>query len=395
MSVSAASLPAPEASENLRPTRNLFEPSAPLSANAVKAARLAAMAILIGWLPLPLLVLAHDRAHDLHNLPAFAADVGAHARFLVAVPLFILAEAVCARLLGEIAAHFGRSGLVAMTRRADFDRLVVSTRSLIQSRHAAAVSLILAYALVLALFAVVRADEIPQWQRLDRSVISPSPAGWWHMLVSLPLLTVLFLGWLWRLLAWTRFLLCASKLDLQIVPAHPDRSGGLAFTGLSLRAFSLAAFAMIVVVAGRVANDAFHHGVSLTAQGLLIAGSIAVVTALFVAPLLALSGVLVREWRRGVLDYGALAGVVGRQFEAKWLARRGPAPHSDALASPDFSAAADLYQSVAAVHQMRFVPLGMRNIAAFAASLLLPFLPVLLLSVPPAQVLAGLKSLLF
>src|SRR5262245_26603425 len=100
MSVSATSLSAPDAPENPRPTSTLFEPSAPLSADAGKAVRLAAMAVLVGWLPLPLLVLMHDRAHGLYNLPAFAADFGVHARFLVAAPLFVLAEAVCARQLG-------------------------------------------------------------------------------------------------------------------------------------------------------------------------------------------------------------------------------------------------------------------------------------------------------
>jgi hypothetical protein len=372
-----------------------FSGSAPLSADAAKAVRLAAITVLIGWLPLALLVLGHDRLHGLANLPAFAADAGAHARFLVAAPLFVLAEIACARQLGSIAAHIGRSGLVAAPLRAEFNRLVAATRALLQSRQVAIISIVLAYAIILALFAVVRADEIPQWQRLDRNVISPSPAGWWHMLVSLPLLTMLLLGWLWRLGTWAYFLLRVSGLDLKLVPAHPDRCGGLAFIGLSLRAFSLVAVAMIVVVAGKVANDAFHHDVTLYAQRYLIAGSIAVVTAMFVVPLAAFSGVLVREWRRGVLGYGALAAAVGRQFEAKWLGSSGAGPRENALAAPDFSAIADLYQSVGNVHQMRFVPLDLKSLASFVVLLLLPFLPVLLLSIPPDQVLAGLKSLLF
>ena len=56
-----------------------------------------------------------------------------------------------------------------------------------------------------------------------------SPAGWWHALVSLPLLFVLLLGWIWRVLVWTRFLYLMAGLDLKLVPAHPDRTAGLRF----------------------------------------------------------------------------------------------------------------------------------------------------------------------
>jgi len=38
-------------------------------------------------------------------------------------------------------------------------------------------------------------------------------------LVSLPLLLVLFFGWLWRLFLWVRFLWCLSRLDLHLIPA--------------------------------------------------------------------------------------------------------------------------------------------------------------------------------
>ncbi len=54
-----------------------------------------------------------------------------------------------------------------------------------------------------------------------------SLAGWWHLLVSLPLLLILFFGWIWRLALWARFLFLMSRLNLRLIPAHPDNVGGL------------------------------------------------------------------------------------------------------------------------------------------------------------------------
>ena len=58
----------------------------------------------------------------------------------------------------------------------------------------------------------------------------------------LPLL-LLGLGWLWRLYLWGRFLWQLSRLDLRLVPAHPDQTAGLKFVGYAVRAFALLGFA--------------------------------------------------------------------------------------------------------------------------------------------------------
>jgi hypothetical protein len=359
---------------------------------AAHTIRLAAFVILIGWLPLPLLVLAHDVAHGTSNFSAFATDAGAHARFLIAAPMFVVAEILCAQRLGLIARHFIRSGLVVTRERSRFDRMVASTRARLASVPASYTVVALAFALVLALAVVARPDEVPLWQRIDRSRHSPTPAGWWHVLVSLPLFAVLLLTWFWRLALWTRFLSATARLDLQIVPAHPDKAGGLAFVGYSLRAFSIVGAAILVVVAGRVANEVLHRGASLYDERYVIAASVAVVTALFIAPLFVFAPALLTAWRGGLFRYGALAADVGRQLEARWL--HDERPPGSALASPDFSAAADLYQSVSNVYGMWIVPLELKSFVVLVASLLLPFVPVLLLSVPLSEVLSVIKSLL-
>ena len=52
------------------------------------------------------------------------------------------------------------------------------------------------------------------------------PPGYWYAFVSIPIYQFIFLRWYFRLFIWFRFLQL-SRLDLRLIPTHPDRAGGL------------------------------------------------------------------------------------------------------------------------------------------------------------------------
>jgi hypothetical protein len=230
--------------------------------------------------------------------------------------------------------------------------------------------------------------------------LSADRAGSWlldfgvHVLVSLPLLLVLCLGWLWRLFLWGWFLWRLSRLDLRLVPAHPDQVAGLKFVGYSVRAFSLFGFALGVIAAGRVAVRVVHTGVSPLAFAHVVIGLVVCVVHLCSGPLLVFTGKLLEAWRRGIFAYGALASDVGRQFEHKWL-KRTEAIDAGALEVPDFSATTDLYQLVSNVYQVWLVPLDLKSLGLLVIATLLPFLPVVFTVVPLKVIFAELTHLLF
>ena len=56
----------------------------------------------------------------------------------------------------------------------------------------------------------------------------PSLAGWWLAFVSLPLFQFLLLRRYFRLIIWKRFLWQVSRIELALMPTHPDRCAGLA-----------------------------------------------------------------------------------------------------------------------------------------------------------------------
>src|SRR5262249_8250592 len=142
-------------------------------------------------------------------------EVGAHARYLVAAPLLVLAGAVCGPRLNEIIGYFGSSGIVGEQDRGRFEAAVASTRRRLRSDAAEIVAVVLAYLVALAAAFSYPGDQLPQWAAPVAGMPRFSLAGWWHMLVSLPLLLLLIFGWCWRLALWANLLWCISRLKLR------------------------------------------------------------------------------------------------------------------------------------------------------------------------------------
>lgn len=64
-------------------------------------------------------------------------------------------------------------------------------------------------------------------------VESLTGAGLWLTWVSNPIMQFLLLRWYLRIFIWARFLWRVSRIDLALLPTHPDRNGGLGFLGAS------------------------------------------------------------------------------------------------------------------------------------------------------------------
>lgn len=352
----------------------------------------ATVAILVGWFPLVVLVLA-EGLHSQVSLLSFLRDYGVHARSLIAAPLLIFAEVICVRRLEAIAVYFVKSGIIQERDRSFFAELARSTRSLMNSTFAEVLAIILAYGVGLLLVRYVHLIAVPPWYLVDGTTTTISWAGWWYAMVSMPLLLILFFGWLWRVVLWSRFLIRVARLKLSLISAHPDRTSGLKFLNSSLFAFMPVALSFGVVAAGSAANrvayqGATFEGIQKTAGGLLI-----FVLILFVGPLFAFALKLHRQKVDGIFSYGMLADGVGRQFERKWLANYDK--YADgALDASDFSATTDLYQVVSNVHEMRVLPFDLRGLLSLAVSTLIPFIPVVLMMIPIKQILQEAARLL-
>ena len=353
----------------------------------------AGLVILLAWVPLAVLSFAHGDLLDRPGGGGFVSDFAVHTRYLLAAPLLVLAEAVCLPQLTAIAWQFLATGIIAEPDYPKFQQAIASTRRLMNSTVVEIAAILLAYGLVGILFLGKPPEQLPPWHgALSGGHFHTSPAGWWLLLVSLPLLLLLELGWLWRLVLWTRFLWLMNRLTLRLIPAHPDKAAGLKFLDYSLRAFAPLGFTAGVVAVGPILNGVVHEGTPPVHFEFVIAGIVVAVLVIFVCPLLVFTPRLVAERRRGIFLYGALAATMGREFEKKWFGSQ-RVLDQEALAASDFSSTTDLYAVAANAYALAAVPLELKDLVLLGLATLAPFVPVALLAAPLNVILDKLAGL--
>jgi hypothetical protein len=78
--------------------------------NVGRRALLVVLVVLVGWAPLVVLAAVQSLAARVDVITPMLWEVGAHARYLIAAPLLVLAETVCAPQLNEIVRHLPAAG---------------------------------------------------------------------------------------------------------------------------------------------------------------------------------------------------------------------------------------------------------------------------------------------
>jgi len=357
-----------------------------------KALRRVLIAVAIAWLPLAALCAAQSlTSGHVELLHDFFTDMAVYARFVLAVPLLILSEYIILPRLDITAQHFVTSRIIADADRERFEGAITSTRRLSLGIWPSAGMTIMVYAIVVIIAATVHAGMLPPWHYAGNTS-HLSLAGWWHMLISLPLLLGLLLSWIWRVGVWVRFLHQVSHLNLHLVASHPDKAAGLQFVAFSPRMFGSLALAIGIIGAGTFANEVFHFGVNPMDHPAMPIATAIVVAAIFMSPPLVFGRMLLMTWRRGVFQYGALASRLGTQFEDRWV---GPDQlvDADSLEKPDFSSTTDLYSVTANVYAMRPILFDPRAAISLIVATLIPFAPIWLTVIPMKVIFTQLLKL--
>ncbi len=219
-------------------------------------------------------------------------------------------------------------------------------------------------------------------------------AGWWVVLVALPLFWFLLLRWVWRFATWGLLLRDIARCDLRLVATHPDRCGGLAFIGQYPKTYLLFVFAISTVVAATVLKQVVFGGASLMAFKFAWIGMILFLLAAFAAPLFFFAPLLVGLKRRGLSTYGALVSRHNLAFEARWIPGSASEGSDDPLGSPDMSSLADLAAGYELVKNMRAAPLTKESLMPVLIAALIPIMAVAATQVPVAKILSEVRGLL-
>ena len=349
------------------------------------------IAVAVVWIPLFALCAARGSG----ALLSFWKDYASHSRFLVALPILILAERPLHVRLRTVAAHF-ETFAVPENQMPEFRSIWQSHEKVRHSRLAQFVIVLLTYATAAWLFQYLnpRGSEFISWWTGGGGFKSFSPAGTWAFFISYPILLFFTYLWLWRQVLWARFLRSTAQLNLCTVAAHPDHLGGLGFLEASMLGQLPFSFCMGVGLAGAVANRVLNEGYRLLAFRYLTLFLIAGVLLVCVAPYLFFTRTLMSMRRHGMFTYGAFACAVGEQFEKKWL-HQSASLAEDVLTVPDFSTTGDLFAVVSNIDDIRVIPVGAVNIYAVVIVSLIPAIPVVIASIPFDTLMQAAVKLLF
>jgi hypothetical protein len=340
---------------------------------------------LLAWLPLLVLSVLEGRALGSSVAVPFLRDVEVHIRYLVALPLLIGAELVV----------FLERRLIPDSAMPRFDAAIASAFRWRNSVLAEVLLIALVYGVgILIVWRQYLALDASTWYATpsgDGTTLSF--AGIWYGYVSLPLFQFLLVRWYFRLVIWARLLWQVSRIDLSLIPTHPDRLGGLGFLSATVYAFTLLAVAHGALLAGPLANRIFYLGAQLLEFKAEIAVMLAFVLAIVIVPLLVFVPQLAQAKRMGLREYGTLGERYVREFDAKWL-RGGAAADEAFVGSADIQSLADLGNSYAVVQAMRPVPVTKEMVIQLAAATLAPIVPLALTMMPLEELLKKLIGIL-
>jgi len=352
----------------------------------------ALFATLVTWLPLLVLSLVQKVAYGSQvNIP-FLHDFAVNARFLIALPIMILAESGIDRKWRTLVLEFLRSGLVNEGELLSFGSVIEKTIRL-RDRVFPEVAMIVAVYLSPIFLGKTELlmSGISNWHTTAAGAMTY--AGWWFRLVSTPIFRFLLLRWFWRMFLWTTFLWRASRINLFLVATHTDMAAGLGFLSEGQKAFSSIVFAGGVVMAGSIANAIAYQDATLASEKfpMIIYGVLAVIV--LVVPLLVVAPVLLNTKKRALLEYGALVTKHNQLFQTKWV-RQHYDPHDNLLGNPDASSLADLGTSFSVVRQMRLVPVTKPTLITLALAAALPMVPVVVFATPTSELLRVVMRML-
>jgi len=359
-----------------------------------RPARRATFLAVFTWLPLLILSLVQGLAFDGPVELPFLWDFAVHVRFLICVPLLIIAEVLLDARTRAVVKHFVDSKLVQVKDYPAFESVVRQAGRLRDSLLAEAI--IVGVVIVSVIFLRIEyLGSASTWQVLvSEDGRIRTLAGWWYLFLAIPFFQFLVSRWVWRFLIWSHFLRSLSKMDLRLIPIHPDLAAGLGFLSPAQAKYGIIVFAVSSVIAAKIGEEILYGGASLLDYKIIIGGYVVMMLIVLLAPLLVFTPKLLMVKRRGLLEYSALGNEYTEAFDRKWIRKEVP-EGEPLLGSSDIQSLADLGNSFQFVRNMRAFPIDRNSILPIVVATVLPMLPLVLTVYPFDELVLKIIGFLF
>jgi hypothetical protein len=354
--------------------------------------RLGVILGLICWVPLAVLSALQNVLISGPTVP-FYESLGTHTRFLVAIPLFFMSEIWFDARTGEVLRELVRSRIVPVAEASRFATMARRAIALVDSWVVEAALVLLAGILLVSQVRWDLPTAVQTWRNPTGAPGGLTWAGWWYTLVSMPIFQFLVWRWCWRLLIWWWILWRIARMDLHLVPTHPDRAAGLGGLGVTHVNLCPLIFGLSAMLVASHAETVLFGGTKLDALIMPLALIVVESAVIVLAPLTFFAPKLLQVKQRGLMKYGQLASAYTQAFEAKWI--KGRPASEELLGTADLQSLADLGNSFEVVESMRIVPFSRDDAFLLALAAVLPMLPLVLIALPLNELLLrGVKSVL-
>ena len=349
----------------------------------------------VAWLPLLILTAYQGLAVGHAVAVPFLYDIEVHARYLLAIPMLLIAEIIVHQRIRGIVRQFIETGIVTSEILPGFQAAIASTMRLRNSMFFELIMVVFVFGFGWTIWQGAKGLASSTWYAIaDGAQYRLTPAGVWYVHVSIPIFQFLLFRWYFRLLVWFVFLKRVSRLPLRLTPTHPDRAGGLGFLGLGAHAFVPVILAQSVVLSAVIGSRILFQGKTLVAFQYEIVAFVILQLLFVLGPPCVFMKTLLGLKRQGRREYGILAARYTSEFHEKWIQGAAP-PGEPLLGSSDIQSLADLGNAHETLRGMRLVPFPRDFVVQIAVAALLPILPLYLHSVSTAMLAAQIVKVIF
>ncbi len=346
----------------------------------------------VTWLPLLIMTALEGSLYKTGSGISFLTDINPHVRFLIAVPILLLASQIVDPLVGAVVQHLKTSGLLPESSRAQFTRALDNMTRRRDSIWPDIIIIVIAATISLLArpgYGETELEKVSTWLWTSSGKsLSISLAGWWYFLLAAPLAQIVLYRWIWRFIIWIGFLYHVSRTRLALLPTHGDLTGGLGIISNGQFAFVVVFVAFSSLLSSGLAHEMLVDGSSMKEVTPIIYGIVIAQLIALVAPLILFTKQLFNTKRLGRRQYGALGYRLSNAFDKKWNRDEAPMEQGkDILTAVDPSALADYNAIFETITGMHVFPMKVRTIALMGIILALPYAPLILIEVPLDEVL--------
>ena len=316
----------------------------------------------------------------------FFYDFAAYTQYFIGLPLFIIAERVISANILAAARDFEESGIIADKDKPELERIEKDIEMLRKKMWPEVMIMCLAlYMGVMALGPEMftKDPNMVTWHsyKIDHEFLTHwmTPAGWYAMLIGLPIMSYIWLRCVWKICMWYWYLRRVSRFKLIFVASHPDRTGGIAFLSEVQAKFA------IVILAFGISNVVSTVGYKIAIENApvnlppvwgMVVGFVIMAPVLFLSPLLLFTKQLSRVKKRAMAQFREKAMRSAIKVEDAWL-------HSEDNLARDEELKNELAQLnlltgfYDRIHGMRVVPFDLRSAGQLIGSAVGPVIPIL------------------